>query len=57
MHVPIMIASFFQETLKSVRAKLADFFRHQYDNYFSSSGTGAMESAVVNLTDPGDHQL
>ena len=48
----------FTETLKEVVAGLKRVYQTENDVLvFSSSGTGVMESAVVNLVNPGDHTL
>jgi aspartate aminotransferase-like enzyme len=45
----------FRDVYERVLGQLRDVFRTQSDVLlFSASGTGAMESAVVNLTAPGD---
>ena len=51
-------SSEFKQTLLSVRKNLAPFFGTKTNPIlFSSSGTGAMESAVVNLTNIADQVL
>jgi len=48
----------FTEILKQVVAGLQYIYQTQNDIIvFSASGTGAMESAVVNVVNPGDHVL
>jgi len=48
----------FTEILKEVVAGLTYIYQTQNDIIvFSASGTGAMESAVVNVVNPGDHVL
>jgi aspartate aminotransferase-like enzyme len=48
----------FTEILKQVVAGLKYIYQTQNDIIvFSASGTGAMESAVVNVVNPGDHVL
>jgi len=48
----------FTEILKEVVAGLKYIYQTQNDIIvFSASGTGAMESAVVNVVNPGDHVL
>jgi aspartate aminotransferase-like enzyme len=48
----------FTEILKQVVAGLKYIYQTQNDIIvFAASGTGAMESAVVNVVDPGDHVL
>ena len=48
----------FTEILKEVVAGLKRVYQTENDVLvFSSSGTGVMESAVVNLVNPGDHTL
>ncbi len=48
----------FTEILEEVVAGLQYIFRTQNDLLvFAASGTGAMESAVVNVVNPGDHVL
>ncbi len=45
----------FSEILKEIREDLKYLFQTQKEVYFfASSGTGAMESAIVNLFSPGD---
>ena len=45
----------FSEILKEIRENLKYLFQTQKEVYFfASSGTGAMESAIVNLFSPGD---
>jgi len=48
----------FTEILKQVVAGLKYIYQTENDIIvFAASGTGAMESAVVNVVDPGDHAL
>ena len=48
----------FKQTYERVLARLRDVYRTQNDVLmFTSSGTGAFESAVANLTSPGDRVL
>ena len=48
----------FKEIFARVRARLAEVFRTEGDVLvFTSSGTGAFESAVVNLLSPGERVL
>ena len=51
-------ASDYREIYKRCLARLADVYRTRNDVLmFTTSGTGAFESAVANLTSPGDRQL
>jgi aspartate aminotransferase-like enzyme len=48
----------FREVYERSLARLAEVYRTQNDVLmFTTSGTGAFESAVANLTSPGDRQL
>jgi len=48
----------YREIYERCLARLADVYRTQNDVLmFTTSGTGAFESAVANLTSPGDRQL
>jgi serine---pyruvate transaminase len=48
----------YREVYERCLARLAEVYRTQHDVLmFTTSGTGAFESAVANLTSPGDRQL
>jgi aspartate aminotransferase-like enzyme len=48
----------FRDVYERCLARLAEVYRTQHDVLmFTTSGTGAFESAVANLTSPGDRQL
>lgn len=48
----------FAEMQKRIMARLKTFFRTENEVYvLTTSGTGAMETAVVNVLSPGDHVL
>jgi aspartate aminotransferase-like enzyme len=48
----------YRDIYKRCLARLAEVYRTQHDILmFTTSGTGAFESAVANLTSPGDRQL
>ncbi len=48
----------YREIYERCLARLAEIYRTQHDVLmFTTSGTGAFESAVANLTSPGDRQL
>ena len=48
----------FRETYERCLARLRDVYRTEHDVLlFTSSGTGAFESSVANLTSPGDRAL
>src|ERR671936_1678987 len=48
----------YREVYERCLARLRDIYRTEHDVLmFTTSGTGAFESAVANLTSPGDRQL
>src|ERR671925_553476 len=48
----------YREVYERCLARLRDIYRTEHDVIvFTTSGTGAFESAVANLTSPGDRQL